>query len=80
MTNSDYQEFLSFMRLMGVVTILPNDKNIDEVIDALFVMLEAYPYPFGAIREAVKKHCMTSRYFSMLADIVCNLDNSTDNN
>ena len=43
MTNSDYQEFLSFMRLMGVVTTLPNDKNIDEVINALFVMLEAYP-------------------------------------
>ena len=78
MTNSDSQEFLSFMRLMSMVTILPNDKNIDDVINALFVMLEAYP--FDAIREAVKKHCMTSRYFPMLADIVCNLDNSTDYN
>ncbi len=72
MTNSGYQEFLSFMRLMGVVTILPNDKNIDEVINALFVMLE--DQPLDAVREAVKKHCMTSRYFPMLADIVYTLN------
>ena len=77
MTSSDYQTFSSFMHIMNLVTIVPHNKNIDELIDALFIMLE--DQPLDAVRKAVKKHCMTSRYFPMLADIVCNLDNSTDN-
>ncbi|MBQ7215671.1 MAG: hypothetical protein IJS39_06775 [Synergistaceae bacterium] len=67
MTSSDYQTFASFMHIMSLVTIVPHNKNIDELIDALFIMLE--DQPLDAVREAVKKHCMTSRYFPMLADI-----------
>lgn len=76
MLPSEYQEFASFMRLISKVTAVPNGKSIDEMIDALFALLEEYP--FGAVKTAVMKHCEVNKFFPMFADIVSQIKGTPD--
>ena len=76
MLQSEYQEFASFMRLISKVTTVPNGKSVDETIDALFVLLEEYP--FTAVKAAVMKHCEINKFFPMLADIVNQIKGTPD--
>ena len=76
MTGEDYQAFSSFMRMVSKVTAIPNGKSVDEMIDALFFMLEEYP--FDVVKGAVKKHCEANKFFPMLADIVSQIKGTPD--
>ena len=74
MINNDYQVFASFMRIISKVTVLPNGKSVDEMIDAMFVMLAEYS--LEVVKEAVMRHCKTNKFFPMFADIVCQIENT----
>lgn len=76
MTGEDYQAFASFMRMVSQVTAIPNGKSVDGMIEALFFMLEEYP--FEIVKTAVKKHCEANKFFPMLADIVSQIKGTPD--
>ena len=76
MLMSEYQDFASFMRLISKVTAVPNGKSVDEMIDALFTLLEEYP--FEVVKGAVKRHCEINKFFPMLADIVSQIKGTPD--
>ncbi len=76
MLMSEYQEFASFMRLTSKVTAVPNGKSVDEMIDALFALLEEYP--FEVVKGAVRRHCEVNKFFPMLADIVSQIKGTPD--
>ena len=76
MLMSEYQEFASFMRLISKVTAVPNGKSVDEMIDALFALLEEYP--FEVVKGAVRRHCEVNKFFPMLADIVSQIKGTPD--
>ncbi|MBQ7215774.1 MAG: hypothetical protein IJS39_07290 [Synergistaceae bacterium] len=76
MTSNDYQAFASFMRVVSKVTVLPNGKSVDEMIDAMFLMLA--DYSFEVVKEAVMRHCKANKFFPMLADVVCQIEHTPD--
>ena len=76
MTGSDYQEFCEFMRRISKVTAIPNGKSIDEMIDALFMLLNEYP--LEAVKAAVMRHCEANKFFPMLADIMSQIKGTPD--
>ncbi len=60
MIDSDYQAFSSFLRVVSKVTVLPNGKSVDEMIDAMFLMLA--DYSLEAVKEAVIRHCEANKW------------------
>ena len=76
MLPSEYQEFASFMRIFSKVTVTPNGKSIDEMIEALFVLLEEYP--LETVKTAVIRHCEANKFFPMFADIVGQIKGTPD--
>ena len=76
MTSNDYQAFASFMRMVSKVTVIPNGKSVDEMIDAMFVMLAEYP--LEAVKGAVMRHCEANKFFPMFADVVSQIKGTPD--
>ena len=76
MTAQDYTEFSTFMELISKVTAMPNGKNAKEVTHALFTFLSEYP--FDVVKCAVIKHCKENKFFPMLADIVRQIEGTTE--
>ena len=76
MTSNDYQAFASFMRMVSKVTVIPNGKSVDEMIDAMFVMLAEYP--LEAVKGAVTRHCEANKFFPMFADVVSQIKGTPD--
>lgn len=76
MTDADFKIFEAMMMQTADMTVMPNGKDPDRVIIALFDGLRGYS--LDDVRRAVADHCRNNRFFPMLADIVARIDGKAE--
>lgn len=72
MVQQDFEMFRKMMRAAADMTVMPNGKDTDRVIIALFEGLKQYS--LDEICKAVSDHCRNERFFPMLADITSRIE------
>ena len=72
----DYKRFVELMEWAGVMTAIPNGKQIGPLALAMFD--ELAQYPFKAVALAVRSHCRSERFFPTLADIVQRIEGTAE--
>lgn len=76
MTTEDFKTFQGIMHQAADLTVMPNGKDIERTIIALFEGLKQYG--LGDVSRAVSEHCRSERFFPMLADIVRRIEGSAE--
>lgn len=72
MTEAEYTAFAELMLWAADMTAVPNGKDVERVTFSLFEELASYP--LERVREAVRDHCRSEKFFPMLADIVTRIE------
>ena len=76
MTESDRPYFYRLLEIANELTIMPGDKKLSRLQEALFMKLKEYP--LEVLAKALDDYCRAEKFFPMLADIIKQIEGTPD--